>query len=84
MYLRYPEGGNVSLWCDGRSADKQDGAARRKRDLDSQSQCSSRQEKEEETEMTYTELRERHGGKYDAPRLRLWARMITPQKYLLS
>ena len=33
--------------------------------------------REREAETTYMELREKHGSKYDAPRLRLWARMIS-------
>ena len=74
LYKKYPNGGNVSLWCDGRSTDS---VPKRKRDLDSQPGSSYRQGKEEETEKTYMELREKHGSKYDAPRLRLWARMIS-------
>lgn len=73
MYKKYPNGGNISLWCDGRSAE---GTPKRNRDLDSRPGTSYRQGKEEEAETTYTELREKHGTKYDAPRLRLWARMI--------
>ncbi len=79
MYKKYPKGGNVSLWCDGRSAEKCDSAhaQKRKRDVDSSSSGTSRQEKEEEVESAYKELLEKHGSKYDTPRLRLWSRMIT-------
>ena len=74
LYTKYPNGENVALWCDGRSTDS---APKRKRDLDSQPGSSYRQGKEEEAEAIYAELREKHGSKYDAPRLRLWARMIS-------
>ncbi len=70
MYKKYPTGGTVSLWCDGRSTV----TSKRSRELDSQS---GRQGKEEEVEKTFIELREKHGNKYDSPRLRLWARMIS-------
>ena len=67
LYKKYPNGGNVALWCNGRSTDS---APKQKRDLD------SRQGKEEEAETIYMELREKHWSKYDAPRLCLWARTI--------
>ena len=60
LYTKYPNGGNVALWCDGRSTDS---APKRKRDLDSQLGSSYRQGKEEEAEATYAELREKHGSK---------------------
>lgn len=67
----------MSFWCDGRSSEKQEGALKRKRDLDLPSSSSSRQEKEEEVESTFKQLHEKHGNKYDTPRLRLWSRMIS-------
>ena len=39
MYKKYPNGGSVSLWCDGRATEV---ASKRKRDLDSQAGCSYR------------------------------------------
>ena len=51
-----------------------EGVPKRKRDLDSQSY---RQGIEAEAESTYSELHEKHGNKYDVPRLHLWARMIS-------
>ncbi len=73
MYKKYPNGGSVSLWCDGRSTV----APKRSRELDVQSGSTYRQGKEEEADKTFTELRDKHGNKYDSPRLRLWARMIS-------
>ena len=49
LYRKYPNGGNVALWCDGRSTDN---VPKRKRELDSQPGGSYRQGKEEETEKT--------------------------------
>ena len=74
LYEKYPNGGNVSLWCDGKSTDT---VSKRKKDSESQPGTSYRQGKEEQVETTYAELHEKHGSKYDPPRLRLWARMIT-------
>ena len=78
MYKKYPAGGNLSLWCEGRSVATSDSthAPKRKRDGEASSSSTSRQEKEEEVESIYKELREKHTSKYDTPRLRLWSRMI--------
>ena len=45
LYKKYLNGGNVALWCDGRSTDS---VPKRKRNLDSQPGSSYRQGKEEE------------------------------------
>ena len=73
MYQRVPNGGSVTLWCDGR-AEKypEERLGKRKRDSD----CAKRQEQEQDVESTFKELQEKHGQKYDNPRLRLWSRMI--------
>ena len=34
------------------------------------------QEKEDEVDEVYKTLKEKHGSKYDVPKLRLWARMV--------
>ena len=36
-----------------------------------------RDRKEDEVDDIYKELKEKHGGKYDTPRLRLWARSVS-------
>ena len=76
MYLRYDKGGPVTLWCDGtcKSSDngEEDHRGKRKRD----SGVGRYQEKEEKVESIYKELQEKHGKKFDTPRLRLWSRMI--------
>ena len=73
MYQRVPNGGSVTLWCDGR-AEKypEERLGKRKHDSD----CAKRQEQEQDVESTFKELQEKHGQKYDNPRLRLWSRMI--------
>ncbi len=73
MYRKYSRG-EVSLWCDGRP------------DVDDQAVCktkredgvvsSKRQDREEEVDEIFKELKEKHGTKYDTPKLRLWARTI--------
>ena len=78
MYQKYPKSGNIMFWCDGRLAESESAhAQKRKRDTkDGSGGSTKRQEREEEVDSTYTELVEKHSGKYDTPKLRLWARMI--------
>lgn len=67
------------LWCDGRPSDTSDGSAaqKRKRDCGSSTTGTSRQDKDE-VDSVYKELHaEKHGSKYDCPRLRLWSRILT-------
>ena len=77
MYSKYRTG-EITLWCDGRQSDRDRNGeeVRSKRKRDSEANVSKRQEKEEEVESVYKDLKEKHGSKYDTPRLRLWSRMI--------
>ena len=50
MYKKFSNGGNITLWCDGRYTSTE-GVLKRKRDLDSQSYW---QGKEAEAESTYS------------------------------
>ena len=59
------------LWCDGRCKD----TPCRKRE--SESGLLKRQEKEEELESIFKDLKGMHADKYSLPLLRLWARMIS-------
>lgn len=74
MYHKYPTG-EITLWCDSCS-DEGTGHSKRKRDDTSSTAPSKRQKKEEEVDSIFKELKEKHGSKYDTPRLRLWARMV--------
>ena len=74
MYQKYPKG-EVVLWCDARCDDDDDAGNRRKRKKDGET-LTKRQEKEEEVDDIFRQLKERHGEKFDIPRLRLWARTI--------
>ena len=73
MYKKYPRGGNVSLWCDGRTVAASASTQKRKHDGEG---ATNRQEKEEEVESVFKQLVEKHSSKYDTPQLRLWSRMI--------
>ena len=76
MYQCYKEGGEISLWCDSRqpsSESSETSTRKRKQDHPIPTQ---RQEKEEQVDSVYHDLKEKHGKKYDNPKLRLWARMI--------
>ena len=70
MYMFFKPNTEVMLWCDGKDEDS--GKTPRKRKQDS----SRREEKEEEVESVFLDLKEKH-AEYDIPKLRLWARMIT-------
>ena len=75
MYQKYPKGGNIMFWCDAKSAESES-THTQKRKRDAKDGPGRRQEREEEVESTYKELVEKHSGKFDTPRLRLWARMM--------
>ena len=71
MYDKYPNGGEITLWCEGRST-------RTKRKRDREEVSTRRQEREEEVKETYEKLRE---NKYSTPQLRLWSRMIASSQH---
>ncbi len=79
MYEVYKHGGEITLWCDAKKSlptnDEQPGTSTHKRKQDNPLP-SKRQEKEEQVDSVYSDLKEKHGNKYENPKLRLWARMI--------
>ena len=74
MYTKYPRG-DITLWCDGHTDEPEDGGSRKRRKKDADT-SSKRQEREDEVDETFKQLKEMHGQRYDIPRLRLWARTI--------
>ena len=79
IYRKFPKGGQVMLWCDGR-AHEGEGYQSRKRKRDksnSGSGCSTGTNRLQNVEETYKKLLEKHADAWDTPRLRLWARMIS-------
>ena len=71
----------MNLWCDARcQEDEVDNAHKRKRDVDSNKKVSI-VENEREVDEVYKKLLDKHGGKWDTPRLRLWARRICAQQH---
>ena len=81
MYQKYPQGGAINLWCDARCDETEvENVRKRKRD----SEVSKRQnieENEKEVEDVYKKLLDKHGSKWDTPRLRLWARCICSDQH---
>ena len=76
MYIKYPKG-EITLWCEGVVSEEESiGHGKRKRD-EPVTGASKRQEKEDEVDTVFRELKYKHGNKYDVPRLCLWARMVT-------
>ena len=79
IYTKFSSGSEVFLWCDGRVKSVQDnvhGATSKQKPPAEASSGNKRQAREEELESVFKELKERHGGDYSTPQLRLWARMI--------
>ena len=77
MYKYFGNGAEVTLWCDAKSVpkDKEQMNARKRKPGNT---CpSKRQEKEEEVDTIFLDLKAKHSDQYDNPKLRLWARMIT-------
>lgn len=60
------------LRCDGRSDETGDTSSQKKREKDGET-WTRRQEKEDEVDDVFMQLKERHGQNFDIPRLRLWA-----------
>ena len=71
MYEKYPSG-DISLWCDGRTEDTCISSGRKRKRNETHYE-----DKESERDEIYKELKEKHENKYDIPKLRLWARMIS-------
>ena len=70
MYTKF-SGGHLTLWCDGKLDEA--GKKRKRDDVDPKTK---RQEKEEDVDSIFKDLKRRHDSKFDTPKLRLWARMI--------
>ena len=83
MYGKYPNGGEITLWCEGRSTRYIDEQTTTKRKRDREEVSTRRQEREEEVKETYEKLREKYTstGKYSTPQLRLWSRMIASSQH---
>ena len=67
---RYRLGGEVLKWCEGQCKDQ-------KRDSAELGGLLKRQEKEEELENIFKELKDIHADKHSLPQLRLWSRMVS-------
>lgn len=81
MYQKYPDGGSVNLWCGARcQEDEVENARKRKRDAES-SKKASINENERDVDEVYKKLLDKQGGKWDTPRLRLWAHCICAQQH---
>ena len=77
MYAKYC-GGEVTVWCDGRG-ENPESDSRSKRKRGAESAGTSRRQKEEEVETIFKDLKDKHGNKYNTPKLRLSSRMILSQ-----
>ena len=73
MYSKYKFGGEIILWCDGKCRDGSHGS--KKRDIDTS--LLKRQEREDQVDGVFKDLKSKHNDKYSVPQLRLWSRMIS-------
>lgn len=70
MYCKFSKGGETTLWCDGKSAEI------RKQKRTAHAAGLSREEKEEEVNQVFQDLKEKHSD-LETSKLRLWVRMIS-------
>ena len=71
MYQKYPSGGTISLWCDGRVRDgESENVRKRKRDAET-SRKQHIDENERNVDEVYQKLLDKHGLTFDTPRLLL-------------
>ena len=81
MYQKYPHGGAITLWCDARSDESEvETVRKRKRDAETNKKQNI-EENEREVDTVYKKLLEKHGSRWDTPRLRLWARCICSDQH---
>ena len=83
MYACFEGKPRISLWCDGKdpdngsSSDEESGKSPPKRAKKKDSHVNSKlNEREDELESIFQQLKEKHGHNYSGPQLRLWSRMI--------
>lgn len=81
MYQKYPQGGAINLWCDARSDDAEVENVRKRKRESEVNRKQSIEENEKEVEGVYKKLLDKHGSKWDTPRLRLWARCICSDQH---
>ena len=76
MYKKYPNGGEITLWCEGRGGDKE-ASKKRKRDKE-EAATSWREENEDDVRENLEILKEKYAktGQYNMTQLHLWARMV--------
>ena len=68
-------GGDVCLWCDATQQTTESTASRNR--SPTRKKSSRREDKEQEVDDIFQDLKERHESDYSGPQLRLWARMIS-------
>ena len=73
MYQFFKPGSEVMLWCDAKIEDDDSNKSRKRR---YEQISTKRDEKEQEVDEIFSELKDKHGHSYEIPKLRLWARMI--------
>ena len=88
MYACFEGKPRISLWCDGKdpdngsSSDEEREKPLPKRAKKKVSRVNSKlNEREDELESTFQQLKEKHGNNYSGPQLRLWARMIVAKTH---
>jgi len=77
MYSKYKLGGEIILWCEGRY--REDSRGSRKRDIEMASK--QEQEREDQVDSVFADLKSKHNDKYTVPQLRLWSRMVCSSIY---
>ena len=76
MYSSYKDGGEITLWRDGRKVISTSTTCNQPVTRKLKQKASSRCQENEEVDTIFIDLKDKHNEKYDNPKLRLWARMI--------
>ena len=73
MYIKNPNGGQISLWCDGISHNSDVSVQHKKKDVHN---IGTSLIQKEDMDSVFEQLLNKHGSAFDRPKLRLWSKMI--------
>jgi len=71
MHSKYKLSGEIILWYEGRCTD--DNCGSQKRGLEAAAAIQQKQEREDQVDNVFEDLKSKHNEKYTVPQLRLWS-----------
>ena len=73
---RFSPGNEIILWCMGEEEQEDESSHQHDVKRKSEGILNKRQARDDEIDIIFQQLREKHGDTYSAPQYRLWAHMI--------